>query len=124
MTNEQIEKRFLFDLEMGRFKKYIYNDFESYLFNGNEIVKMIRILKRNKYKYRGDKKYKNNGIANVLKSNNLLIQIYNSRKEYFIYSISSVLKCNLDDYIQSMPDYIENFKLTHWYDINLYKWVH
>ena len=98
MTNEEIEKRFLFDLEMGVFKKHIplikNIDQPVYTFiTSDKILKLLNLLE-------------NIGYTQISKINNpILVAINTKRKIYGPMSIETEERYN------EIPNYISQYSI-------------
>lgn len=101
MINQEIEKRFIFDLEMGAFSKdgETMINFHS---NPHNISRIICILEKNGYT--------NTNISSTFYKNFISIDI--SKKLFLI----SAYRRNYDewqDFIDKLPEYLEEYELRY-----------
>jgi len=108
MTNEEIEKKFLFDLEMGFFKK---DDEEYYNFLGNyqEIDKFAKILR--KLGYNNDVPY--SSLEKIIKGSFYVILSLNICDKSFGvgHYMAIYVTDNYFNELNQIPDYINDYSL-------------
>jgi len=106
MTNEQIIKRFQFDLEMGRFKQSNYfNGIIFHITNHHEFKNLVYVLSESGY------------VRDVLSIKNIplifdLVVVYTKPIKIFDcwMSVDGRLKnINFDKSVNTIPDYIREF---------------
>jgi len=105
VTNEQIEKRFLFDLEMGRFKNLKnfskLNYVDCYIFE-NVSYKLIEVL--NKLGYT-----EFNHISPIVKSTVIVIVNQNKHYEYWSKKDSFIIRNIPLKAFNTTPSYIDEY---------------
>jgi len=122
MTNEEIEKRFLFDLEMGVFKTSSYDYFhiksdenaiafiEYYRRSTENVAKIMYILRKNGFKV---DRYTSDSFRDLDDDSRAIIVIGRQRKLFtkIICDISVSYKELVGSYCNKIPDYIKEYKL-------------
>jgi len=108
MTNEEIRKKFLFDLTMGRFERIIT---DQIIFYGPylETFQLAMVLI--------DLGFENAEYEDKLKRNNFIlldrteIRIFTETKSFHTYWIPSSIG-NSNPINQQIPDYVKKYKIT------------
>ena len=115
MTNEQIEKRFLFDLETGLFKMDRLTKYLRFIGEYNEIKKLVKILES--YSYEQDfitvasTIHWSSGICVFKPEKYSALTITNYRKYYYVFSEN---KNVLEEHYKKnneIPEYIKEYKV-------------
>jgi len=108
MTNEDIEKRFLFDLEMGVFKTADtkderYNDRIIVFINNKErsIMKLIRLLYSINYKKRN---------FSYVEDSSMIVIIDKANKTFKIESLSNSFYYDTPN-TNELPNYIKEYRI-------------
>jgi len=106
MSNEEILKRFEFDLEMGLFKFTIntnVNEGGYYIFRAKDNRKLVKVLITLEYKG-GFPIYWDSPIA-----------IYKESRNYVIMSPYGIFARHFNDTVNEIPDYIDEFDEKEYY---------
>jgi len=117
MTNEEIEKRFLFDLEMGRFKCINFNNRGDIFFNRSIFsFKLLTLLKNIGYTIDEDSCDINiDYLKKSLESRETYISVYKKYDNiYDVFEwgyIEDDIKKNNPEYFNKIPDYVKDYKL-------------